>query len=153
MQKAIIKSRNLTRRVIKVATRTTKTTKTAKSTRTTRTRKPKKLTLTQQAKKILEQAEERGISSNFFFATTFQRYQVQMDILKNLENEIKRYGTTVKKEYVKGRENLVANPAITEYNKTATAANGTVSTLINILKTLSNEADSVDALTEFLKNE
>lgn len=76
-----------------------------------------------------------------------------MDILKNLENEIKRYGTTVKKEYVKGRENLVANPAITEYNKTATAANGTVSTLINILKTLSNEADSVDALTEFLKNE
>ena len=45
----------------------------------------------------------------------------------------------VEKEYVKGRQNLVANPAITEYNKTATAANGTVATLINIIKTLTDE--------------
>ena len=51
-----------------------------------------------------------------------------------------KYGATVTKEYVKGRQNLVANPAITEYNKTATAANGTVSTLINIVKSLSEEA-------------
>lgn len=109
-----------------------------------------KLSLQEQAEKLLEQAEERGVSSNFFFVTTFKRYQVQMKILNDLEEAIKKYGATVTKEYVKGRENLVANPAITEYNKTATAANGTVSTLINIIKTLSNEPDSKDALTEFL---
>ena len=34
-----------------------------------------------------------------------------------------------------------------------TAANGTVSTLINIIKTLSNEPDAIDALSEFLKDE
>ena len=73
--------------------------------------------------------------------------------MKNLEEKaINEYGATVTKEYVKGRQNLVANPAITEYNKTATAANGTVSTLINIIKTLSNEPDTVDALSEFLKD-
>lgn len=111
-----------------------------------------KLTLQEQANKLLEQAQERGVSSNFFFVTTFKRYQVQMRILSDLEGAINEHGATVTKEYVKGRPNLVSNPAITEYNKTATAANGTVSTLINIIKTLSNEPDSMDALTEFLKD-
>lgn len=110
----------------------------------------KKLSLQEQVDTILEQAEERGVSSNFFFVTTFKRYQVQMKILSDLEGAIKEHGATVTKEYVKGRKNLVSNPAITEYNKTATAANGTVSTLINIIKTLSNEPDAVDALSEFL---
>ena len=109
-----------------------------------------KLTLQEQANRILEQAQEKGVQSNFFIVTTFKRYQVQMKILSDLEKAINEYGATVTKEYVKGRQNLVANPAITEYNKTATAANGTVSTLINIIKTLSNEPDGIDALSEFL---
>lgn len=97
------------------------------------------MTLQQQADSILEQAEKRGVSSNFFFRTTFKRYQVQMKILAELEAAIDEHGPTVEKEYVKGRKNVVANPAITEYNKTATAANGTVSTLISIIKSLSDE--------------
>ena len=109
-----------------------------------------KLTLQEQANRILEQAQEKGVQSNFFFVTTFKRYQVQMATLAQLEEAIKEHGPTVEKEYVKGRQNLVVNPAITEYNKTSTAANGTVSTLINIIKTLSNEPDAVDALSEFL---
>ena len=123
-------------------------------TRKTEPEKPqkRKLTLRQQANEILKQAEERGVSSNYFFATTFRRYQTQLDILENLEKAIAEHGMIVSKEYVKGRQNLVTNPAITEYNKTATAANGTVSTLINIIKTLSNEPDAVDALSEFLKD-
>lgn len=112
----------------------------------------RKMSLRQQANQILKQAEERGVSSNYFFATTFRRYQTQLDILEKLEKSIEEHGLVVTKEYVKGRENLVTNPAITEYNKTATAANGTVSTLINIIKTLSNEPDAVDALSEFLKD-
>lgn len=111
-----------------------------------------KLTLQEQANKLLEQAQERGVSNNFFFVTTFKRYQVQMKILSDLEKAINEYGATVTKEYVKGRKNLVSNPAITEYNKTATAANGTVSTLINIVKSFGNEPDAVDALSEFLKD-
>ena len=109
-----------------------------------------KLSLQEQANKILEQAQEKGVQSNFFFVTTFKRYQVQMATLAKLEEAIREYGPTVEKEYVKGRQNLVVNPAITEYNKTSTAANGTVSTLINIIKTLSNEPDAIDALSEFL---
>lgn len=100
----------------------------------------KSLTLKEQERAILAQAEKRGVSSNFFFVTTFKRYQVQMRILSDLEKAIAEYGATVTKEYVKGRQNLVANPAISEYNKTATAANGTVATLINIIKALSDDS-------------
>lgn len=109
-----------------------------------------KLTLQEQVNQILEQAEERGVSSNFFFVTTFKRYQVQMKILTDLEKAIAEYGATVTKEYVKGRQNLVANPAITEYNKTATAANGTVSTLINIIKTLSDDEERGSKLQDLI---
>lgn len=100
----------------------------------------KQLSLQEQANDILAKAEERGVQSNFFFVTTFKRYQVQMSTLNELEKAIKEYGSTVTKEYVKGRENLCVNPAITEYNKTATAANGTVATLINIIKSMSEPA-------------
>lgn len=109
-----------------------------------------KLTLQEQANKILEQAQDRGVSSNFFFVTTFKRYQVQMRIMSELEKAMKEEGTLVTKEYVKGRKNLVANPAITEYNKTATAANGTVGTLINILKSLSEDNGTHSKMQEML---
>ena len=101
--------------------------------------KKEKLTLQEQAQKVLEQAEERGVSSNFFFVTTFKRYQVQMKILTELEKEIQRTGTTITKTYVKGRENICTNPAIAEYNKTSTAANSTVDTLVRIMEKLSEE--------------
>lgn len=108
------------------------------------------MSLEEQANAILKKAKERGVASNYFFETTFKKYQVQMKILSELEKAINEYGATVTKEYVKGRENLVANPAITEYNKTATAANGTVSTLINIIKAFSSDDEPSDALSEFL---
>ena len=110
-----------------------------------------KLSLQEQAEEILAKAAERGVTNNFFFVTTFKRYQVQMKILTSLEQEIADNGPTVTKEYVKGRENLVANPAIGEYNKTATAANGTVSTLINILKSFTDDEKQDSKIDRLLK--
>lgn len=107
-----------------------------------------KKSLQEQAELILEHAESRGVSSNFFFVTTFKRYQVQMKILVELEKSIAEHGMTVTKEYVKGRQNLVANPAITEYNKTSTAANQTVATLIKIVNGMKD--DDEDAAKELL---
>lgn len=109
-----------------------------------------KLSLQEQADIILKKAQDRGVSTNFFFVTTFKRYQVQMRILNDLEKAIAEYGATVTKEYVKGRQNLVANPAITEYNKTSTAANGTVATLINIIKAFSDDEAQGGKLKELV---
>lgn len=99
----------------------------------------KKKSLNMQAKEIIKIAEEAGVQTNFFFLTTFERYQVQLNILKDLEKTIKAEGTLVTKEYVKGRENLYTSPAVTEYNRTTDSANKTVSTLIRIINGFKRE--------------
>lgn len=95
-----------------------------------------KLNLEQQAKEILKIAEESGVQSNFFFLTTFKRYQVQLNILTDLEKTIKEDGPIATKEYVKGRENIYTHPAVSEYNRTTDSANRTVQTLMKIIKDL-----------------
>ena len=57
-------------------------------------------------------------------------------MLTQLKEIIRKEGTTIQKEYIKGRPNLTINPAISEFNKTATAANNTVMTLTKIVKNL-----------------
>ena len=94
----------------------------------------KKMSLNEQAKEIIKIAEEKGVQSNFFFVTTFKRYQVQLNILTELENSLKNDGMQVTKEYVKGRKNLYSNPAIQDYNRTTDSANKTVGTLMRILR-------------------
>lgn len=94
----------------------------------------KKIDLVNQAEKIMEMARETGVQSNFFFITTFERYQMQLHILDGLQKTIEEKGVQVTKEYVKGKKNVYSNPAIQDYNKTTDSANKTVSTLLKIIK-------------------
>ena len=115
------------------------------------------MNLNEQAQEILRIASEHGVEQNFFFITTFKRYQVQIVILNDLEGKIKEDGPVVTKEYVKGRKNVYTNPAISEYNKTSTAANQTVQTLMKIITTMRNDSGkdsdggTGDELMDFLK--
>ena len=93
-----------------------------------------KKSLNEQAQEIMKIAEESGVQSNFFFLTTFKRYQVQLNLLNDLEKRIKEDGATVTKEYVKGRKNVYSNPALKDYNTTTDSANRTVATLMKIIK-------------------
>jgi len=113
----------------------------------------KKQTLNEQAKEILTIAEKHGVEQNFFFITTFKRYQVQISILQDLETNIKEEGTLVTKEYVKGRGNIYTHPAIGEYNRTSTAANQTVTTLMKIITTLREDDNTGEGdILDFLRN-
>lgn len=105
--------------------------------------KTTRMTLNEQAQKIIKIAEESGVQSNFFFITTFKRYQVQLNILTELERAMKEEGMLVSKEYVKGRKNLYSNPAVAEYNRTTDSANKTVATLMRIIRNF-----NVDEATE-----
>jgi len=109
-----------------------------------------KMSLEEQAKEIIRIAEEHGVEQNFFFITTFKRYQMQINILNELEETINNDGTLVTKEYVKGRGNVYTHPAISEYNKTSTSANQTVATLIKIIKSLRSDDDGNDGEDELL---
>lgn len=109
----------------------------------------KALTLSEQAAEIIKIAEAAGVQTNFFFITTFKRYQVQIGILNELEKRIKEDGALVTKEYVKGRGNIYTHPAIREYTSVSDSANKTVSTLMKIIKGFNepdNDAADIDPL-------
>jgi hypothetical protein len=108
--------------------------------------------LKEQALEILKIAERHGVEQNFFFITTFKRYQVQIGILNDLEKQIHENGTLVTKEYVKGRGNVYTHPAIRDYNRTTDSANKTVTTLMKIITDLRDVAgDGDDELLNFLR--
>ena len=106
----------------------------------------------EQAEAILELAKQHGIEDNFFFMTTFKRYQVQIRILEELEDTIQKDGILVTKEYVKGRKNVYSHPAMADYNRTTDSANKTVATLMRIITTLGNKSagEKPDPLLEML---
>ena len=110
-------------------------------------------TLNEQAQEIIRIAEESGVQSNFFFLTTFKRYQVQLNILAELEKTMKADGLLVTKEYVKNRKNLYANPAVGEYNRTTDSANKTVGTLMRIIREFNvseDRGEDVDPLMRII---
>lgn len=112
----------------------------------------KKMSLKEQADAILKLAEESGLQSNYFFVTTFQRYQVQLQILDDLKQSIEENGMLVKKEYVKGRKNVYSNPAVSDFNRTTDSANKTVATLLRILKSFegSDSHEESDPLMDII---
>lgn len=119
-----------------------------------RPRNLENMSLSDQAKAILKIARQHGVEQNFFFLTTFKRYQVQITILNDLEKTIKKEGLVVSKEYVKGRKNVYSHPAIKDYNRTADAANKTVSTIMKIIHSMrpkgTGDPDEEDPLMKAL---
>lgn len=105
-----------------------------------------------QAKAILKMAEDSGLESNYFFVTTFQRYQTQLEILDALRDEIDETGLTVKKSYVKGESNVYSSPCVQAFNRTTDSANKTVATLMRILKNFdaSDAKEDVDPLMDII---
>lgn len=114
-----------------------------------------KIKMDKQAKEIIRLAEEKGVQSNYFFVTTFERYQVQLNILDDLKKAIEEEGMLVSKEYVKGRKNLYTNPAVSDFNRTTDSANKTVATLMRIIKNFGDDdaKDESDPLMEIINGD
>jgi len=114
-----------------------------------------KLTLKQQAAEIIRIAEESGVQGNYFFITTFKRYQTQLKIIDELERIMESEGLFVEKTYVKNSPNKTAHPAIAEFNRTTDSANKTVATLIRIIKNfaVAESGDDEDPLMQMINGE
>lgn len=113
--------------------------------------RPRRTKLEVQADKILRAARDAGLEESYFFETTFARYQRQLKLLGELEAILDDANLMVTKEYVRGRENLYANPAIAQYNSTADAANRTMASLLKVLEAFRpKDKDEPDALLEYI---
>lgn len=112
--------------------------------------KPNKTDFARLKQNLLVEAEKKGLTENYNFMTTFERYCKQCEIIEKLSVVIEKEGELVTKEYVKGRENVYIHPAIKELNNTSTAANNTVGTLLKILDTVEvvETQDELDAFNE-----
>lgn len=97
--------------------------------------KKKGLTLQEKAELVLKEAEEKGFNENYYFASTFKRYQTQIQILEKLEQEIENTDLIIEKNTTSGKVKTT-NPAVSEYNKTSSAANNSVITLMKIIESL-----------------
>ena len=95
-------------------------------------------------------AKEYGVEKNELFRTTLKRYAELVRITDELQQDIHANGVVTIKTNVKGYENAAVNPAVTEYNKYCVTANGTVVTLINIIKKFEKTGKDTDELDAFL---
>ena len=93
-------------------------------------------------------ATENGVEDCYLLKTTLSRYEEQTKIADMLKRCIDEHGEYLKKEYVKGRENLVLNPAIGEYNRTSNAINQTGNALIKIITAIQKETEEIEDIED-----
>ncbi len=111
-------------------------------------KRSRKRELDRRIKEFADKATELGIADDLIFNTTFERYVTQVRTLENLKEQIEEGELMVKKSYVKDRDNLYVNPAVSEYNKTSTAANQTAVTLVKLMSQLRDNATEDDGFDD-----
>ncbi|MBR1844259.1 MAG: hypothetical protein IJ790_00845 [Lachnospiraceae bacterium] len=97
------------------------------------------LDLNKKAQEIIEKAQKMGQEQNFLFMSQFKQYVVLINTLGKLEKQMNDSDLLITKEYVKGRQNLCANPVIGEYVRVSNACNSTAIALVKIITGLSKD--------------
>lgn len=99
--------------------------------------------------KLLKMAKDYGVDKNALFVQAAEQYDVQMRVIQSIKAELdEEENLTTSKEYVKGRENVYANPLVKELPKHADSANRTLQVMLSIIKELGKPPAPKDRLTE-----
>ena len=99
--------------------------------------------------KLLKMAKDYGVDKNAMFVQAAEQYDVQMRVIQSIKEELdSEENLTTSKEYVKGRENIYANPLVKELPKHADSANRTLQTMLSIIEKLGKPPEPKDRLTE-----
>lgn len=100
---------------------------------------------------ILKMAKQYGVDENALFVSAAKQYALQQRVLDNIKKALDEEDSLMtRKEYVKGRENVYANPLVRELPKHSDAANKTLAVMLDIIKNLGHPSvprsklDSID---------
>lgn len=107
------------------------------------------VTLKERAKKILAKAREKGDEQALLFETIFQQYLEVLDHRQKLRDAIVKDGTTVTKEYVKGRQNIYVHPALAAYAQQGKLLLNTAQTLMTLIREKIADEDDQDEFDLF----
>lgn len=104
--------------------------------------------------KIKKMAEDYGVDKNAMFLTLLKQYEIQQDVIDNIKKSLSDEENLMTiKEYVKGRENVYANPLVRELPKHSDAANRTASAMLEVIKTLGHKKTTGSKLEGLLNDE
>ena len=99
--------------------------------------------------KLLKMAKLYGVEKNELFVQAAEQYDTQMRVIQSIKDALDAAeNLTTSKEYVKGRENVYANPLVKELPKHADSANRTLQVMLTIIKDLGKPPEPKDRLTE-----
>ena len=107
------------------------------------------ISLKERAKKILAKAREKGDEQALLFETIFQQYLEVLDHRQKLRDAIVKDGTTVTKEYVKGRQNIYVHPALAAYAQQGKLLLNTAQTLMTLIREKIADEDDQDEFDLF----
>jgi len=91
---------------------------------------------TQTLSDLEKMAKEYSVEKNALYKSAIKQYALQLRVIEDIKKAIDEDDVTVTKEYVKGRVNSYANPAVKELPRHADSANKTAALLLDIIKSL-----------------
>ena len=99
---------------------------------------------------LVAMAEEYNVADNTLFLAAANQYSVQQNVINMIKTQLDDDGSAVStKEYVKGRENVYANPLIKELPKHSDSANKTLQTMLDIITKLGHKTETKSELSKF----
>ncbi len=102
--------------------------------------------------KLMKLAKLYNVDKNALFVSAAEQYEVQIRVIRMIKEQLDEDGSAVStKEYIKGRENVYANPLIKELPKNVDSANRTLQTMLDIITKLGHKTEPESALTKFAK--
>lgn len=100
---------------------------------------------------LMSLAKRFNVDTNEMFISCAKQYEMQVNLIDKMKKAIEDDEMLVTKEYVKGRENVMANPLIKELPKHYDSANKTLSIMLNIIEAMgSKEAKKTSKLSELM---
>lgn len=93
---------------------------------------------------FLADAEKLGISEDFLFVSTLERYGTLVQIAERLQKEISESALTATKSYAAGTSNLYASPLLGEFNRTCASADRACALLAKLIEAARKHADTYD---------
>lgn len=95
---------------------------------------------------LMNLAKRYSVDKNEIFISSAHQYEMQMNLIDQMKEAIESDSMLVTKEYVKGRENIMANPLVKELPKHYDSANKTLGVMLGIIESFGIKEKSVSKL-------
>lgn len=100
---------------------------------------------------LIKMAKIYGVDKNALFLEAAEQFSVQQLVIQRMKEALQEKDELMtSKEYVKGRENIYANPLVKELPKHADSANRTLGTMLEIITKLGKPPKPEGKLAEMM---